>query len=154
MRHRIPGRKLNRSVIHRRCLYKTQVTQLIEHERIETTVAKAKELRRNTDKIITLAKRWENARDGRAKTKAHAYLCTASAGKKLDALAKRFIDRQGGYTRVLKTRNRRGDCAPMAMVELTETEHSILTRDQLDLKEQRKTKYRRQPKVGLAQLLD
>lgn len=150
MKHRQNLRKLNRSVSHRRALFRNQATSLIEHESIETTVAKAKELRRIADSLVTLAKRGTL----RAKRKVNSYVQTNEAAKKMCVeLAERFKDRQGGYTRVLKTRFRRGDCAPLAVIEWTETPRSILTRDQLAWKEQRKSKHRRQ-RIGLAQALD
>ena len=140
MKHGKVFRKLGRDGAHRRALLKNQVTQLVEHERIETTVAKAKELRRVADKIITLGKRG-TLTDIR---KIHAFVQTMQAGRKVyRELAQRFIERDGGYTRVLKTRFRRGDCAPMAVIELSETNKSILTREQLYRKEARKTKERR-----------
>lgn len=140
MKHRISFRKLSRSPSHRRALLRNQVTQLFVHERIETTVAKAKEVRRVADKIITIGKRGTLL----DKRKVNDYVQTNEAGKKVCVdLASRFADRNGGYTRVLKTRFRRGDCAPMAIIELSETNKSILTREQLERKDARKTKHRR-----------
>lgn len=140
MKHRISLRKLGRDSGHRRALLRNQVTSLIEHERIETTVAKAKELRRMADRMINFGKKATPA----AYRAVQSYVQTWQMRKKLFVdIGPRFADRPGGYTRVLKTRYRRGDCAPMAVVELSETEKSILTPEQLRSKEMRKTKYRR-----------
>lgn len=152
MKHRIAFRKLSRDQDHKRALFKNQVTQLIQYESIETTVAKAKELRRIADKIITLGKK-QTLTSAR---KVHDFVQTTQAGNKVcNELAPRFMNRNGGYTRVLKTRFRRGDCAPMAVIEWSDTDKSILTKEQLERKDERKTKHRRhQPPVGLAVALE
>lgn len=130
---------------------RNQVTQLVEHERIETTLAKAKELRRKADRVITIGKQGNLT----ALRKLFAYLTTHDAARKVrDDLAPRFQQREGGYTRVLKTRFRRGDRAPLAVVEWSETSKTILTDEQLQRKELRKSKNRAQRAQGLAQLLD
>lgn len=140
MKHRISLRKLSRTGAHRRALLRNLVTSLIEHERIETTLAKAKELRRVADRVITQAKKGTLL----GRRKVNAYVQTQAAGKKACVeLAPRFASREGGYTRVLKTRFRRGDCAPMAVVEWSDTEKTILTAEDLRKREERKTKYRR-----------
>lgn len=139
MKHGVKLRKLSRSSAHRRALFRNQVTSLIEHERIETTVAKAKELRRILDKMITYGKQGTLL----ARRKVNAFVTTDAAAKKVFVdLAPRFANRPGGYSRVLKTRFRRGDCAPMAVIELSDTDKTILSPEQLEYKEQRKTKYR------------
>lgn len=154
MKHRIKLRKLSRTSAHRRALFRNQVTSLIEHERIETTVAKAKELRRIAEKLITTAKQGTL----RAHRAVDGYVQTKMARRKLFVeLAPRFMGRSGGYTRVLRTRLRRGDCAPMAVIELSETDNSILTAAQLVQREARKSKYRRNPELtppSLANALD
>lgn len=148
MRHRHAFRKLSRSSAHRRSLLKTQVTQLTEHERIETTVAKAKEVRKYMDRVITMAKRgtfYDHQ-------KVRAFMQTREGTRKVFyELSERFKDRSGGYTRVLKTRFRRGDRAEMAVIELSDTKNTILTPEMLARREERKTKHRRQ---GLAAALD
>lgn len=150
MKHGVKLRKLSRDHSHRRALFRNQVTSLIEHERIETTVAKAKELRRIADRMITYGKQGTLL----ARRKVNAFVQTQAAGKKVFVdLAPRFADRQGGYTRVLKTRFRRGDCAPLAVIEWSDTDQSILTDEQLEFKEMRKTKHRR-GSPGLADALD
>ena len=156
MKHGNKLRKLSRSKAHRRALFRNQVTSLIEHERIETTVAKAKELRRILDRMITYGKQG-TLLDRR---KVNAFVQSNAAAKKVFVdLAPRFANRPGGYTRVLKTRYRRGDCAPMAVIELSDTNKSILTREQLEYREARKSKNRQGPVTvprahGLAVALD
>jgi large subunit ribosomal protein L17 len=117
MYHNIAGRKLGRKADHKKALMKNLVTSLIVHERIETTVAKAKELKMLADKMITLGKKGDVA----AVRLASAKVQTKEAlGKLFKDLAPRFTTRNGGYTRVLKYRNRRGDGAPTAIIEWVE----------------------------------
>ena len=117
MRHRARSRKLGRTSAHRKALYRNLVTSLLEHERIETTDAKAKELRRVADRMITLGKRG----DLHARRQAlRVVRDKAVAAKLFSELAERFRDRPGGYTRVIKVRTRVGDAAPMSIVELVE----------------------------------
>ncbi len=117
MRHRKGGRKLNRSSSHRKALMRNMVTSLLDHERIETTDAKAKELRSNAEKMITLGKRG----DLHARRQALSVIRSKEVTAKLfDELAERFRDRPGGYTRVIKVGNRVGDAAPVSIIELVE----------------------------------
>ena len=117
MRHRKAGRQLGRNSSHRRALYRSLVTSLIEHERIETTEAKAKEIRAFADQMISLGKEKTLA----ARRRALAFLQSPLVAKKLfDDVAPRFESRNGGYTRLIKTRSRVGDGAPMVLVELVE----------------------------------
>lgn len=119
MRHRKSGRKLNRTPSHRKALFRNQLMKLIEHERICTTDAKAKELRRFADKIITLAKRDEL----HSRRLAFAFLRDKKATKKLfEDIAKRFDDRTCGYTQIYKYRTRRGDGAPLSLIEFVKQE--------------------------------
>lgn len=114
MRHRKSGRKLNRTSSHRKALFRNQLQQLIEHERICTTDAKAKELRGMADKIITLAKR----DDLHSRRLAFAFLRNKKATNKLFTdIAKRFDDRTCGYTHIYKYKNRKGDAAPLSLIE-------------------------------------
>ena len=114
MRHRKAGRKLNRTPSHRKALFRNQLQQLIEHERICTTEAKAKELKRLMDKMITLARK----DDLHARRRAFDFLRNRRATQKLfDDIAKRFEGRTSGYTNVFKSRTRRGDAAPMALIQ-------------------------------------
>ncbi len=119
MRHRKSGRKLNRTASHRKALFNNQLRQLIEHERICTTEAKAKELRRFADKIITLAKK----DDIHSRRLAFALLRSKTATKKLfEDIAKRFEARTSGFTQLYKYKHRRGDGAPMSLIEFTKQE--------------------------------
>lgn len=117
MRHRNYGGKLGRTSAHRKALLRNLVTALLDHERIETTDAKARELRRVADRMITLGKRG----DLHARRQALAVIRSREVtGKVFGDLAERFRSRPGGYTRVVKTRIRPGDCAPLSIVELVE----------------------------------
>lgn len=107
-------RKLGRRSDHRRMLLRNQVTSLILHDRIETTEAKAKAIKPLVDKMVTLGKRG----DLHARRQAAAFLLDPKAVQKLfNDIAPKYADRNGGYTRVIKTGFRRGDAAPMAVVE-------------------------------------
>ncbi|MBW2273295.1 MAG: 50S ribosomal protein L17 [Deltaproteobacteria bacterium] len=117
MRHRKGGTVLGRDSAHRKAMFRNMVTSLLEHERIETTDAKAKEVRRIADRMITLGKRG----DLHARRQALRVIRSkAVAAKLFDELAERFRDRPGGYTRVIKVGNRVGDAAPVSLVELVE----------------------------------
>ncbi|MEK7279399.1 MAG: 50S ribosomal protein L17 [Nitrospirota bacterium] len=130
MRHKKDGRQLGRNTGHRRALFRSLVTSLLDIERIETTEAKAKEISSIAEKMITLGKR----DDLHARRQALAYIRTEEVVAKLfDDVAKRFDGRNGGYTRIIKTRNRLGDGAPMAMVELV-----VMKRE--EIKEEKKVK--------------
>src|SRR5512143_425053 len=119
MRHRNTGRQFGRNSSHRRALFRNLVTSLLEHGRIETTEAKAKEIRGIADRMITLGKRG----DLHAKRLALSYIQSRDVVAKLfDELAPRSANRNGGYTRVIKTRIRLGDSAPMAVIELVDRE--------------------------------
>ena len=117
MRHRVHTRKISRSPSHRVAMYRNLVTSLLEHERIETTDAKAKEVRRLADRMITLGKRG----DLHARRQALSVIRTKDVTAKVfDQLAKRYENRPGGYTRVIKSRVRVGDAASMSVVELVD----------------------------------
>jgi large subunit ribosomal protein L17 len=117
MRHRNQGRKLNRTATHRSALFASLATALIKHEQIATTLPKAKELRRVTDRLITLAKKG----DLHARRLAFSRLRDeAIVAKLFDTLGPRYAERPGGYTRVLKAGFRYGDSAPMAVIELVD----------------------------------
>jgi len=119
MRHRNAGRKLGRTSAHRLALLRNLVTALLDHERIETTDAKAKDLRRIADRMITLGKRG----DLHARRQALRVVKSAEVTSKLfSSLAERYRERPGGYTRVLKLRTRVGDAAPISMIELVDRE--------------------------------
>ncbi len=115
MRHRKAGRKLGRTAAHRKAMLRNMVTSLLEHERIVTTVPKAKEARRMAEKMITLGKRG----DLHARRQAMAYIRSKDIVAKLfDEISDQYADRQGGYTRIIRTGTRTGDAAPMAILEL------------------------------------
>ena len=115
MRHKKAGKQLSRNTSHRRALLRNIVTSLFKHEQIETTDAKAKSLRPIAEKMITLAKRG----DLHARRQALSYLQDKAVTHKLfDELKDRFLDRQGGYIRIVKKGVRKGDAAPISIVQL------------------------------------
>src|SRR5262245_44616843 len=117
MKHRVRTRRLGRSTPHRQAMFRNLVTSLLEHEQIETTDAKAKELRRVAERMITLGKR------GGLHARRQALRVVRSrtvAAKLFEELAERYRERPGGYTRVLKLRTRVGDAAPVSMIELVD----------------------------------
>jgi large subunit ribosomal protein L17 len=115
MRHLKAGRKLGRTSSHRLATMRNMVTSLLQHEKIETTEAKAKELRPLTEKMVSLGKRG----DLHARRLAMRVIRDESVAKKLfDDIAPRFKDRAGGYTRILKVGRRHGDNAPVSIIEL------------------------------------
>jgi large subunit ribosomal protein L17 len=117
MRHLNQGRKLSRTSAHRKALFRNLVLALVQHERIKTTDAKAKELRRYADRMVTLGKRGDLA----ARRLAFAFIQSRDAVKRLfDEIAPRFKERNGGYTRVVKFGFRRGDAAPLSIVEFSD----------------------------------
>jgi large subunit ribosomal protein L17 len=119
MRHRLAGRQFGRNSSHRKALFRNLVTSLLEHGHIETTEAKAKELRGIADKMITLGKKGDLS----AKRMALTYIQSRDVVAKLfSEIAPRSAERNGGYTRVIKTRVRLGDSAPMAIIELVDKE--------------------------------
>lgn len=130
MRHGKHGRKLNRTSAHRSAMLGNLVTSLFLHERIETTVAKGKELRSVADKLVTLAKRGD----------LHSRRLAATVVKDADVLRKlfseigpRMAERKGGYTRFLHAGKRQGDNAPMAFVELTDAAEATV--EKVDMNE-------------------
>jgi large subunit ribosomal protein L17 len=125
MRHRVDGRLFGRTANQRKALLRGLVTSLIEHERIETTAAKAKEVRRIAEKIVTLGLKG----DLHAKRLAFCYLSNrASLSKLFGEIAPRFAGRNGGYLRIIHTRNRVNDSAPMAVLEFIDFEEVRKTR--------------------------
>ena len=132
MRHRLQGRQLNRDAPHRRALWNNLVTALLTHGRIETTEAKAKDLRTHAAAAIgwgisvaslvakgDKATKEEKAKIVHARRQARLIVTTPAAMSRLfSEIGPHFADRKGGYTRILKTRVRKGDAAPMALIEL------------------------------------
>src|ERR1700750_1224586 len=121
MRHRVGGRKLQRTASHRIALFRNQSAALIKHEQITTTLAKAKELRPYVEKLVTLAKKGGLSN----RRLAHARLGDDTQLVKLfDVLAARYADRQGGYIRVMKAGFRASDAAAMAVIEFVDRDRS------------------------------
>lgn len=117
MQHNRAGRKLGRTTAHRQSLFRNQLSSLFTHERIRTTLHKAKELRPLAEKMITLGKKGGLA----ARRLALSRLPDQSAvGRLFDELAPRYKERQGGYTRILKLGRRQGDAAEMAILEMVD----------------------------------
>jgi large subunit ribosomal protein L17 len=129
MRHRVAHRKLGRLTDHRLSLLRNQAEALLRHERIETTVPKAKELRPFVERLITIAKRGVKAEDPKGRSLSARRLVMREVAnedvvaKLFDQLAPRFMERPGGYTRILKLGHRRGDAAELAQVELVGSEY-------------------------------
>ena len=115
MRHRLSGRKLNRPTAHRMLMLRGMVKDLIRYESIRTTEAKAKEVRRMAEKVITKGK---GGSLHQRRLTLGLLTDETIVGKVFDELAERYQDRPGGYTRVTKLGPRKGDAAPMAVVEL------------------------------------
>jgi len=117
MRHGCAGRQFGRDTSHRKALLRMLVTSLLRNEKIETTVAKAKEIRPLAEKMITLAKRG----DLHARRQALSFINDEAVVSGLfSQIAPRFAARNGGYTRIIPTRRRPGDAAPLAVIELVE----------------------------------
>ncbi len=126
MRHALQGRKLNRTATHRKAMFANMASALLKHEQIKTTLPKAKDLRRVVDRLITLGKRG----DLHARRQALSILRDRKITTKLfDGLAKRYKDRPGGYTRVIKAGLRYGDMAPMGVIELVDRDPQAKGKD-------------------------
>ncbi|WP_019831588.1 50S ribosomal protein L17 [Sphingomonas sp. PR090111-T3T-6A] len=126
MRHRVGGRKLQRTASHRIALFRNQSAALIKHEQITTTLAKAKELRPYVEKLVTLAKKGglSNRRLAHARLQDDAQLV-----KLFEVLAERYASRNGGYTRIIKAGIRASDAAPMAIIEFVDRDTSAKGQD-------------------------
>src|SRR3954453_2548220 len=126
MRHRVAGRKLQRTSSHRAALFRNMAAALVKHEQIMTTTAKAKELRPYVEKLITLAKKGGLSN----RRLAHARMLDEAQLRKLfDVLAPRYSAREGGYTRVVKAGIRASDAAPIAIIELVDRDVSAKGQD-------------------------
>lgn len=122
MRHRRDGRHLSRTSEHRRALLRNLVTELFRHERIETSVAKAKEARRLAERMITFAKRGDLS----ARRHVARFVFDESVTKKLfDTIAPWYATRNGGYTRIIRTRRRLGDAGEMGIFELVKSKEQM-----------------------------
>jgi large subunit ribosomal protein L17 len=141
MRHNVGYRKLGRVTEHRIALLRNQAIALLRHEKIETTMPKAKELRPFVERLITIAKRGVAAGDANGRSLHARRLVLAElpdtdvVGKLFDTLAPRFADRPGGYTRILRVGFRRGDAAEVAHVELVGSEYNPDTGSEGEAKE-------------------
>lgn len=129
MRHRKSGRKLNRTSSHRHAMFRNMTCSLVEHELIKTTLPKAKELRRVAEPLITLAKQDSVANRRLAFNRLRD---KSTVGKLFSELGPRFVERPGGYIRILKCGYRQGDQAPMAYVELVDRPQPELEEDSED----------------------
>src|SRR5688572_31462050 len=122
MRHRNEGRKLSRNTSHRRALLRNLVTSFLEHGRLMTTLPKAKEIRPLAEKMITLGKRDSL----HARRQVQAYLLRGAIAKRVfETIAPKFADRNGGYSRIIKLGNRKGDGADLAIIELLGSELEV-----------------------------
>ena len=126
MRHRVGHRKLQRTAAHRTALLRNMAAALIKHEQITTTLAKARELRPYTEKLITLAKRGGLSNRRLAMSR---LMDEAQLAKLFDVLADRYKAREGGYTRVVKAGIRASDAAAMAIIELVDRDESAKGQD-------------------------
>jgi large subunit ribosomal protein L17 len=126
MRHRVAGRKLQRTSAHRAAMFRNMAAALIKHEQITTTTAKAKELRPYVEKLVTLAKKGGLSN----RRLAHARLMDDTQLVKLfDVIAARYADRNGGYTRVIKAGIRASDASPIAIIEFVDRDVSAKGQD-------------------------
>lgn len=122
MRHRIAGRRLGRSSGHRRALFRNLITELFRHRRITTTEAKARAVRTEAEKLITVAKgSLDKESDAHERRQVLRTVRDKEVVRELfESIAPEYKDRPGGYTRIIKLGPRQGDAAPMAIIELVE----------------------------------
>ena len=126
MKHNIKNKKLNKTSSHRKAMFMNMSNALIKHEQITTTLAKAKELRRFVEKIVTLGKK----ADLLSRRKAISILQDQKMSKKVfDVLSDRYKNRSGGYTRIIKIGNRFGDNAPTAVIEFVDRDENAKGQD-------------------------
>ena len=154
MRHRNAHRKLGRVSEHRTALLRNQAQALLAHERIETTVPKAKELRPFVERLITIAKRGVRAADPKGQSLSARRLVMRDllnedvVTKLFDELAPRFMERPGGYTRILKLGHRRGDAAEVAQIELIGSEYDPKKAEAEKAEQEGSTEAPKQKSVG------
>ena len=126
MRHRVGGRKLQRTSSHRAALFRNMAAALIKHEQITTTTAKAKELRPYVEKLVTLAKKGGLSN----RRLAHSRIMDEAQERKLfEVIGPRYAERNGGYTRIIKAGIRQSDAAPVAIIELVDRDPSAKGQD-------------------------
>jgi large subunit ribosomal protein L17 len=126
MRHRVAGRKLQRTSSHRQAMFRNMAASLIKHEQITTTVAKAKELRPYVEKLVTLAKKGGLSN----RRLAHARIMDEAQERKLfEVIGPRYANRNGGYTRVIKAGIRISDASPIAIIEFVDRDVSAKGQD-------------------------
>ena len=148
MRHKIAGRKLGRNPAHRRSLLRNLVTSFLEHERLVTTLPKAKELRPLAEKMITLGKRDTL----HARRQVQSYLLSDVITKKVfDTIAPRFSDRPGGYSRIVRLGPRVGDGADMAVIELLGSELAVKKAGRAEAEKDEKEKQKEKKQTGAAE---
>jgi large subunit ribosomal protein L17 len=136
MRHAKTGRKLGRNSSHRKAMYRNMVTSLLKHEQLETTDAKAKELRPIAEKMIGLAK----SGDLHSRRQALSYIKDKSVTHKLfDEFKERYLDKQGGYVRIIKKGARKGDGAPVSIVQLLPGDEKAVKTVQKNKTQEKKT---------------
>src|SRR4051794_18925271 len=137
MRHLNAGRKLSRNTSHRRALLRNLVTSFLEHGRLMTTLPKAKEIRPLAEKMITLGKRDSL----HARRQVQAYLLKEAIAKKVFAdIAPKFADRKGGYSRIIKLGNRKGDGADLAVIELLGSELEVKQAERAEKSQEKESK--------------
>ncbi len=133
MRHRKSGRKLGRNTSHRKAMMRNMVTSLFDHEKIKTTDVRAKELRKIAEKLITLAKRG----DLHARRQVMQVVMDRKVATKLfERIAPRYLERSGGYTRIIKLGHRSGDNAALSLIELVEEEFTAKPKKSKPAKEE------------------
>ena len=145
MKHNIKNKKLNKTSSHRKAMFMNMSNALIKHEQITTTLAKAKELRRFIEKIVTLGKNGDLI----SRRKAVSILQDHKMSKKVfDVLADRYKNRNGGYTRIIKLGNRFGDNAPTAVIEFIERDENAKGQDSGPVIEKKSTEeVEQQPQI-------
>ncbi len=145
MKHNIKNKKLNKTSSHRKAMFMNMSNALIKHEQITTTLAKAKELRRFVEKIVTLGKKG----DLLSRRKSISVLQDKKMSKKVfDVLAERYKNRNGGYTRIIKLGNRFGDNAPTAVIEFVDRDENAKGQDSGPVIEKKSTdEVEQQPQI-------
>ncbi len=143
MRHRNAHRKLSRNTSHRRALLRNLVTDFLDHGRLMTTLPKAKEIRPLAEKMITLGKRDSL----HARRMVQSYVMRETVARKLfDTVAPKFADRNGGYSRIIKLGNRKGDGADMAIIELLGSELEVKKAERAAAEEKKASKKKEEKK--------